>query len=897
MKLIVTSLLLSGSLFCTALAAENVADRKFYFDFGATSTAANPCDLTVSPDINGNYWNNITNDADNTKYAYAGTSFSTIVDSSNGSSTLKLTLNDRFSTNGRSSGGGLTNPSADLLGDFAVATATGDYFYNEADQNNIGFTVSGLNPAKGYKFFMFGTRNASDTRTGNYALSGYNSWNGNMTVAGSGIGANGENQNTSKILESDYIFPDADGNIKMVISKVAGSYIPLNVMKIEEYSGVDRPVMREYISVTLTGTAADGKKVVINRDNLNGKEVNTFSGAADFAAGTFTITAKDENGVSYTFGGENGSLSENGAAISVSAYPTVISIDLDMMSYTLTPIQKILMSGSASKAGWSNTNGETFSYDGDLNFNWSGKLEGNDTSTDSGRVVLYINGTWTGFKRSGVDENYNAILALNGADDIPINPGSYKMNFNLGTGVLKVENGLEDLDAMRITAFGSSVCNGQGASQISNQNQGYIMLYGNQLAERFENGASDNEFYISNISINGNSTVNLLKRYDDMRREFGKYVIFGVSLGNEGIHESTDKQATYNQFADNMHKLIDMVRADGKVPVVCNNYTRGDFNASDYEYILKMDKEIGLWDVPSINLLGAIDSKTGLWASGYQYGDDIYHPNQLGHQEFAYAMVPSLFDALESGKELVTERLAANGEDISNVTLSATPEGKLHSFSLAITGKGTASSGTIADVELADGSKLVLSYDNGSITASTGDKTLKANADFSDNTLVTLNYTYASRYLDMDVYNGGKQSDRVVLTGVEIEPVKFVFDKSPVALNEILLYRSALSANDVASLAAGELQKGSLEIYTTFNTQSADGRNNAEDIEISYLRNHAMSLNAIEKAETAGISGIIIPETDAASKYYTVEGIEVTNPVKGNIYIQVKGNKTKKVVF
>ena len=108
-----------------------------------------------------------------------------------------------------------------------------------------------------------------------------------------------------------------------------------------------------------------------------------------------------------------------------------------------------------------------------------------------------------------------------------------------------------------------------------------------------------------------------------MRREFGKYVMFGVSLGNEGIHDSADKQAVYDQFRNNMQSLISMVRADGKIPVVCNNYTRGDFTAEDYRYILDMDREIGLWDVPSINLLGAIDSKNGKWADGYQNGTDI----------------------------------------------------------------------------------------------------------------------------------------------------------------------------------------------------------------------------------------------------------------------------------
>lgn len=54
-------------------------------------------------------------------------------------------------------------------------------------------------------------------------------------------------------------------------------------------------------------------------------------------------------------------------------------------------------------------------------------------------------------------------------------------------------------------------------------------------------------------------------------------MIFGLSLGNEGIHGATDQQAIYNQFKDNMQTLIKKAREDGKYPVMMNNYTRGDF--------------------------------------------------------------------------------------------------------------------------------------------------------------------------------------------------------------------------------------------------------------------------------------------------------------------------------
>lgn len=877
----------------------DLSDRSFYFDFGATDKAANKCEITPSPDANGNHWNNITNTADGSKYADAGTVFSSLVDGKGEASTLTLTLNDRFSTNGMSGGGGLLDPDASLLGDLAIATATSDYYFYEADQNDCSFTIAGLDPSKAYKFHIFASRKATDNRTGNYQLSGYNIWAGTLQAAGSNIGGSGINQNNSTILVSDYLFADADGKVKMTVKRASGTYIPLNCMKIEEYSGIERPVLSDFTALTLAGTAADGRRVELTRRSVDGKPVNTFEGVADFAEGEFTLTATDSEGETYNFGKAeaDGKLVQGGAALTVAAHPTLIKFDLDAMTYTLTPIENIRLIGSAV-GSWSLTDYKEMTYAGDLTFTWEGKLEGHDTSTDSGRIGLYINGGWTAFKRSGVDEDYNAVLALDNGSDIPINPGSYKMSFDLSSKVLKVENGLDGLDPYRITVFGSSVANGQGADQTDNENQGYIRLYDAMLADRYAAGDSKQPFYTSNISIGGNSTVMLLNRYDDMRREFGKYVIFGVSLGNEGIHGASDQQKIYDQFKTNMLRLIEMVRADGKIPVVCNNYTRGDFTAGDYEYIRRMDREIGLWDVPSINLLGAIDSKTGLWADGYQNGTDIYHPNQKGHQEFAYAMVPDLFDALASGKTLCMNRVAASGLDLADYSLSATPEGTMHSFSLALVGNSDKTSGNIAAVKLADDTEMLVSYSDGKVNVALGDKSVAVPAAISpDNTLITLNYTYASGIMDVIVYNGDKPAGSGRLAGLAIEPTEFILDSSIMTLKELMLYRSALSADDVESLAAGELQKGSLEIYSTFSRPEA-GAMSEEQATVA-VENHAMSLNAprLTKKTFMGHGEIENELKDTDTEYYTIEGIASRFPVRGNLYISVKGNTAKKVIY
>lgn len=403
--------------------AVDLSDRRFYFDFGATPQAANKCETTPSPDANGNWWNNITNTADGSKYAAAGTVYDSLTDSEGQASTLTVTLNDRFSTNGMSGGGGLLDPDATQLGDLAIATATSDYFFYEADQSDCSMTIGGLEADKAYRFHIFASRKATDNRTGNYQLSGYNIWAGTLQAAGTNIGGQGVNQNNSTILVSDYMFADAEGNVKLTVKRASGTYIPLNCMKIEEFDGIERPVLNDYVSLSVSGTAADGRLVSLTRATVDGKAVNSYSGVADLSAGEFTLTATDANGATCTIGRgtADGKLATDGTPFTSAGLPTLLSFDLDAMTYTLTPIENIRLIGSAV-GSWSLSDYKEMTYAGDLVYTWEGTLEGHDTSTDSGRLALYINGSWTAFKRASVDADYNAVLTLDNGADIPPEP-------------------------------------------------------------------------------------------------------------------------------------------------------------------------------------------------------------------------------------------------------------------------------------------------------------------------------------------------------------------------------------------------------------------------------------------------------------------------------------------
>ena len=218
------------------------------------------------------------------------------------------------------------------------------------------------------------------------------------------------------------------------------------------------------------------------------------------------------------------------------------------------------------------------------------------------------------------------------AENIRINRGTYTLTLDMNQRTWDIDAPIREY---RISAFGSSVCNGEGADG----HRGYAYMYGQQLADRYRLGQSPTPFEVSGVSIGGNSTVALLHRYDELTHDFGRYVIIGLSLGNEGIHGAKDQQAVFDQFHRNMLTLIDKCRRDGKVPVVMNNYTRGDYNLSDYGFVKQMNLDIHRWQVPSVNVLGAIDNGEGKWADGYMR--DTFHQDTQGHREFMLAIPPS----------------------------------------------------------------------------------------------------------------------------------------------------------------------------------------------------------------------------------------------------------------
>jgi len=206
-------------------------------DFGPNDTTNG--NATVSPDANGKYWNNVSSP----NVVTQNLSVSGLRTTTNVVTTTKVTMTGtNWLTNGIATGG-LLAPSSANLGDFAVATATQDYFFVQSS-GTASMTLSGLNPYQQYDLRFFGTRQATDARNTTYSALGVNGTKSVvLQTTGTGIGAGGYNGNNNKIVDLQDVQPQADGTLVIQVKATApGTFGYLGILEITGDQALTPPV-------------------------------------------------------------------------------------------------------------------------------------------------------------------------------------------------------------------------------------------------------------------------------------------------------------------------------------------------------------------------------------------------------------------------------------------------------------------------------------------------------------------------------------------------------------------------------------------------------------------------------------------------------------------------------
>ena len=125
------------------------------------------------------------------------------------------------------------DPSFSLLGKYAVANVTGDYWFVDntltpnGPTSRAGFTISGLDPSLSYTFNLFGSRNSTSARYTHYFLNGSNTGYGLLQTSGLNIGSGNAGStsgnpdsgkydgNDANILTIGGVNPTVEGNISL----------------------------------------------------------------------------------------------------------------------------------------------------------------------------------------------------------------------------------------------------------------------------------------------------------------------------------------------------------------------------------------------------------------------------------------------------------------------------------------------------------------------------------------------------------------------------------------------------------------------------------------------------------------------------------------------------------
>ena len=399
----------------------------------------------------------------------------------------------------------------------------------------------------------------------------------------------------------------------------------------------------------------------------------------------------------------------------------------------------------------------------------------------------------------------------------------------------------KEIDEYKISFMGSSVCYGTGATN----DYGYAYMYTDLLKQRKQENIGK-DWTTSNISIGGNTTQMVLDRWErDLLRDCGRYVFYGLSLGNERNNGTQTDQAAKN-YEKGMKQLIRQADSVGIVPVMASNYANAGFNSSDYEILKNLNLTIQQWEVPSVNMLGAVDDGAGRWVKAIE--NDGAHPNSDGHREMSYAIVPSLFDALDAGKTIPQRQEStayALGKASTTQHIEFVPENIVHPFTLSFEVKAS-SAGTLASFETENGTGNIKIDENGNIVyESPSDGQITSTTSANDEWLcISLTHYYAWGMAQLYV-NGvkcGELSEKLVAT-------KFALGGSNAPdkadYRQLFFWRSGMNDKEIAAVAEGKMLRSSLEIYAPLSNESP-------------LLNLAQSTNTLALVEntTSGIASL-----------------------------------------
>ncbi|WP_439129063.1 SGNH/GDSL hydrolase family protein [Polaribacter sp.] len=395
---------------------------------------------------------------------------------------------------------------------------------------------------------------------------------------------------------------------------------------------------------------------------------------------------------------------------------------------------------------------------------------------------------------------------------------------------------------VNLTFFGSSVCKGYGAKN----DQGYAWMFYNS------NVIDTLKYKYYNVSTNGDNTIKL-EKFDRLSKKLyptkPKIVVIGLSLGNEGLRKQVDqngREQVLEQFRSRLLRLSDSLYNQGIKPVIVNCYAHSLFDENHYRITKRMNEIINTWKYPSINVLGAIDNYEGKWVDGFV--NDPWHPNNLGHKEMSYTIVPSLFDALLAGKKTPIYDYNPSYITLKNKKSEQAPllldlkNNTVHSFTLSFRFKKM-EDGSIAG--FVQGNKQnSISIKGFNLKYKTISVLFDRYKDKWNHLVLSHSFANKKSILYLNGVNIGEVEER-------LSPSKFYFGgtSKSIELKDLSFHRSSINKDEVINLFNKKIIQSSLDFFASLTKLTQDKKisNEAQSLLVLNIeKSQELILNNLE---------------------------------------------------
>ncbi|TNF38371.1 MAG: hypothetical protein EP329_00790 [Deltaproteobacteria bacterium] len=187
-------------------------------------------EASPSPDYLGQHWNN-WHTLPGGAHVLPGEQRVDLVTTAGDATGIDLVVAGGFLVNGRRNGG-LLWPDGALLGDLAVGSATGDFFYVDGPDNPGALFLRGLDPVRTYTLRLFAARDDAATRKTRYTVTGAETASATLQTSGSGAGAAGATTNDDSVAAFTGVRPDAWGHVFVDVAIAEGDYAYLSLLEL-----------------------------------------------------------------------------------------------------------------------------------------------------------------------------------------------------------------------------------------------------------------------------------------------------------------------------------------------------------------------------------------------------------------------------------------------------------------------------------------------------------------------------------------------------------------------------------------------------------------------------------------------------------------------------------------